>query len=212
MLSKVGKWIECPETLDIKRKNKIEINLQRKTRYLSMWQVYNNNNVLDLKSTIKWMNICQITMKILVNHSPMITWNKEQETMLVECNTIIPSGWKCNYYNNGNLRDDFNQLMQDPKANTNSWERGRDLKCGLYHLQMRKTNVILNPRAYGVNETPSMEAKGKRRLEYQTIILSTHKPRSNLLGRNPRVYPFINPRCCPSSSLVSSNDIRWKLG
>jgi hypothetical protein len=31
---------------------------------------------------------------------------------------------------------------------------------------MKKTSVVLNPWAYGVNETPLMEAKGKRRLEY----------------------------------------------
>jgi hypothetical protein len=38
---------------------------------------------------------------------------------------------------------------------------------------MRKTSVVLNPWAYGVNATPSMEAKGKRRLE----------------DKNPRIIP-----------------------
>jgi len=77
-----------------------------------MQQVYNNSNIPVLESARKWMKICQITMKILVNHSPMIAWNKEHETILIECNMTSPNGWKYNYCRNDYIRDDSKQLMQ----------------------------------------------------------------------------------------------------
>jgi hypothetical protein len=50
---------------------------------------------------------------------------------------------------------------------------------------MRKASVVLNTWAYEVNEKPSIEGKGKIKLEYQTLGLSNHKPRSNLIGEKP---------------------------
>jgi hypothetical protein len=76
--------------------------------------------------------------------------------------------------------------IANPKDNTSRCGREREkINYCLYHLQMRKTSAIFNPWAYGVNATPSMEAKGQRRLEDQTLGFSTHNPRSSLLGKKP---------------------------
>ena len=42
----------------------------------------------------------------------MIAWEKEHETISIECNITNPNGWKCNYCSNDYVRDDSKQLMQ----------------------------------------------------------------------------------------------------
>ena len=81
--------------------------------------------------------------------------------------------------------------MQYRKANTKSFGE-RELIQGFVSLA-RETSVVFFPWANGVNATPSMEAKGKRRHEdlkpqdYPLISLG-----QTFQERNPRVYPLIN--------------------
>jgi hypothetical protein len=55
---------------------------------------------------------------------------------------------------------------------------------------------------------PFMEARSIRRSENQSLGLYHHRSRDEILGRNPKVYTIINPRCRPTSSKPSSKRIK----